>query len=391
MRVSKTWQKVIHSLPVLWRDLDLSFARRKVSSTFINKCFNLSHHSIEKAHIKNVWKLEVVIEALTKRCNSLSHLTVIEDRPSASLLKSLPMATNLTHLSITPVQIKNADVKYLLSRCSNLTSFWCTGVEGDQPRSTWECLPKCLKRLSLKPVRENGIERIHIESMVQHGSELTHLNLPGFQSAMIADTPLDLSPLGLEMLCLDEVVRPMNLPRTLKSIFHGSQSITRQIQVKGTNYYLPKLENVECLDIGSLSAFIDDPHDPNSNDAVPLVSVSVKWPSDSELLADALRNPAARLQNLRQLKFVMAKETDDAFVPVVAELKSIRSLDFTYSDITGYGVKRLVQELPLLEHLNLSFCKDVAADTFAWLREKKITVLTCGFLENSKERRVRYE
>lgn len=380
-------------MPMLWRDLDLSRARRKVGSNFINKCFKFSHHTIEKAFIGNVDKPEAVVEALTKKCHTLSSLILTATALSQNLLQALPLATNLTHLSIKPLKIRGTDVRQLLRRCPNLTSFECTGLESDDSSWAWDCLPKGLTRLTLEPQDMGHIACLNVGSILAHGTQLVHLDVENFYHIDIdpnARLVFDMSHTKLESLAVRSFDLPLSFPRSLKRLrYHAAIGSLQNADVR---YHLPNLEIVECSTAEHLFILLENPADPSSCDPMPLVSVKMHTTYvESEAFARAMRVPHCRLPKLRELVFKQLKDTDDAFVPIITQLKSLERLSLSSSDITGYGVKRLITELPLLKHLDISGCKEVFADAIAWARGSKTRVICTDEPPVQKGRRVRFD
>lgn len=139
-------------MPRLWRDLDLSQARRQVKPSFINKCFSHSRHTIEKAWIDRVASPDPVIAALTRKCNSLSSLTIVStDRKlTGATLQELLFATNLSNLSLFSPKLRQEDARRVLQGCRNLVSFNCTGLLSARDSDTWECIPRSLQHLRLE-------------------------------------------------------------------------------------------------------------------------------------------------------------------------------------------------------------------------------------------------
>lgn len=75
--VTKQWAHFIRSSPNLWTHLDLTGARRKVSSKFISRAINVGKNKLTAATLNNLYDFQKVIEALVKSC-PLEDLTLLK-------------------------------------------------------------------------------------------------------------------------------------------------------------------------------------------------------------------------------------------------------------------------------------------------------------------------
>jgi hypothetical protein len=74
--VTKQWAHFIRSCPNLWTHLDLTAARKKVSSKFISRAINIGKNKLAAATLNNLYDFEKVIGALAKSC-PLEELTLL--------------------------------------------------------------------------------------------------------------------------------------------------------------------------------------------------------------------------------------------------------------------------------------------------------------------------
>jgi hypothetical protein len=75
--VTKQWAHFIRSSPNLWTHLDLTGARKKVSSKFISRAINVGKTKLTAATLNNLYDFEKVIGALVKSC-PLEELTLLK-------------------------------------------------------------------------------------------------------------------------------------------------------------------------------------------------------------------------------------------------------------------------------------------------------------------------
>ncbi|KAF2155428.1 hypothetical protein K461DRAFT_311682 [Myriangium duriaei CBS 260.36] len=362
--VCKSWQKLLYSMPRLWTNLDLSQARKQVKPAFVNRCFSVSHHLIQEAWIGNVKKLDTIIEALAKRCNALSTLTVLHNETlSPETLKTLPMATNLSSLTLRLPSIKPSEVREILKGCRQLVAFECSGLRTSD-RLPWDCFPERLQKLSLESLQSSSTAFINIRSIANHASSLKDLELKGWDKYDGNHEELDLSPLGsLERLVLGRMgIEISRLAPTLREVSGQNAFLLQPL-------HLPRLEKLDNLMWMHLLS-------QNGQPVSQLVSLTIPYPYFEK--KDFIRQCSTVLQRLTGLKELRMREAK--FVEVILEtlekMPALETIDLYASDITGYGVKQLVTKLPRLRRLGLEHCTSCYHDAIVWAREQGIEVIT---------------
>ncbi|KAF2228315.1 hypothetical protein BDZ85DRAFT_278168 [Elsinoe ampelina] len=372
--VSKSWRRLLHTLPGLWTDLDLSRAIKPVNTSFINTCINRSQHRIHTATLCRVAKVDPVIASLTSRCNHLSSLSIRHASPSVDMLiSSLTQATRLTSLSLSGFYLEQSSLRLIMKKLPQLESLTAEELKGERRLATWTEIPPRLRSLTLRAAPKQPIPYIFLSGILAHSPNLHTLVLSGWGQVHGAPELDFANQQELEVLHVDAgVLTLLNLPETLQELSVNCylSAAPRTFTPVVAPIMLPRLKRLTCRTMQDVEALLRHSSDTPSgltHLAIPAAELAIEW-ADS-----ALSSP--RLSSLTELKLFGARRTDSELVPVILKcMKGMQALDLSHSDLTGVGVKALVEGLPDLKKLRITCCNDLGTDAIEWARSKGIDV-----------------
>ena len=126
--VTKQWARFIQSIPNLWTHLNLTGARKKVSSRFVSKAINIAKTKLTAATLNNVYDFDKVVRALIKTC-PLEELTLLKcGLQGQQLTDALSGAKHLKTLTLgNGTELQPFQLQHLLQAVSEqIQSFHCT-------------------------------------------------------------------------------------------------------------------------------------------------------------------------------------------------------------------------------------------------------------------------
>ncbi|KAF4548385.1 F-box domain-containing protein [Elsinoe fawcettii] len=372
--VSKSWRRLLHTLPGLWTDLDLSRAIKPVNISFINICINRSQHRVHTATLFRVSKLDPVIASLTSRCNFLSTLSIRHPAPNMNLLvSSLSQATRLTSLSLSGFPLEQHTLRMIMKKLPQLTSITAEELLGERRLATWEEMPTNLQSLTLRAAPKQPIPYIFLSGILLNSPHLQTLVLSGWSQVHGAPELDFVDQKALEVLHVDAgVITLLNLPETIKELNVNCylSAAPRMASTTASPISLPRLESLTCRTMQDVNLLLRHSC-PSSVGlkylSIPAAELAIEW-ADS-----ALALP--RLSSLLELRLFGARRTDGELVPVILrQMKQLQALDLSHSDLTGVGVRALAMGLADLKKVRVTCCNDLGVDAIEWARAKGIDV-----------------
>lgn len=396
--VSKGWAQFIRASPNLWRHLDLSGARRKVRTAFVSRAINTAQKKLKAATLNHLYDFDKTLCALAKHCQ-LEELTLLEcGQQGKSLTTDLAAANNLRALEISQHSpLTSHELGPLLAALSDrLETFECTLASRQPPTRYFAVCPK-LRSLSL--TFEDGLDHRHLFQNIA-GFFPTLESLRVFQSQssnfVSAKSLQECKKLKHLVFHIGEAHQGLLLPPTLTTLDLGScASLPTDCELpllQELSLKRDKLDAIEDLLSGAPNngtfSFARESHmvPPSSLRALSILESACI----STDLAQLLQHP--RLKALEALSFPRCVGLDDEGADIIASAKlvKLRTVDLTAADVTGIGVKALVQGLSL-ETLVLNDCRNVSPDAVEWARSKGVTVKYRMNSGNTKGgRKVRY-
>ncbi|OQO07412.1 hypothetical protein B0A48_07109 [Cryoendolithus antarcticus] len=412
--VSKEWTKFIRSNPDLWTYLDLSGANRKVGTKFISRAINIARTRMKKAYLYNLYDADKVLRTITTQC-PVEDLTLrYMMLQSSDLTKSLSALTTLRRLHIGhKMQILIQPFYDLLSAAVNLKELRCDdlvachsvpGNAGPFEKMarltdldvTWQHFiaewSVVFGGLLSRPVYFPDLRRLRIDGPMQSRIELTHLehfvHLEHLElRAQLNSTSGWRLPAALKTLHIDQ-------GNAKCSNFFDADSAEPQywptpqletLVMKGmrTSYLM------DCL------KWLDNTNDiehPTQLHTLYVTGCELQVPSDGDSAGEAvnraLKHP--RLSSLTHMSFEECSFCDDTVIDAIAEaLPKLRVLDVSKTNITGVGVKRIVQSGALKE-LIVNDCRNLGHDAVVWARSKGVKVECSSSDVSGKSKKVWY-
>lgn len=414
--VSKSWAHFIRSTPILWKHLDLSGAKRKVPNAFISRAINCGRKSLVAATLDNLFDLDKALPALLRVCpleqltvrrtvllgdtftqclSQSTRLTVLRLSPETNIalnthkhvLRDAPVSVELMDLQRIPRfnrdslffgKVRNALKTLKLGLYGS--HFWDEVMRDIQAHApNLQSLTVDIPSGSVTPRLTTSRNAITLETF----SSLRHLDLQGeLDHASDLHLPSSLTSLKLKL----NSVRGRDLFQTnsnlhvnltlpyLEELFLDLRQTSAGDAVQFLNCYA--MENTE-LELAGCDV-------PSKLRVLAITSAE----QTSDCLPTLLSHP--RLQDLRCLTLCNTSCKVEAFVPLVVEtLQKLEFLDVSGSDITGIGVKQLVQA-PLIRHLVLNDCRFLGRDAVEWARSQGVRVDFRMSITDNGGRKVRY-
>lgn len=401
--VSKGWAQFIRSIPSLWSHLDLSSAKRKVRTAFISRAVNTARTKLKVATLNNLYDFDKTVAALIKHCQLEELVLLACGYQGINLSAILKQAQTLRSLRITEGTVFSAvELTHVASAQSErleVLDCWISGSPGglDPPLR----LPK-LRSLSLS-FRKNSDPTRFLEAIPSGCPALHSLTIHHDDDVLPRRSILDLRNCS-SLRYLDFHIQIHDLQHQLR-VPLGLTTLTIDCGFirEMPQYELPRLEALSVHACGHL--LHDMEHLLAATSAVDLNTAQ----DDSQIQPSGLHtlvitqavsigiNEAhrllshPRLKSLRKLCLQRHSGMNDAVAAVIAalELKELRCLDLTQAELTGVGVKVLVNSLNL-ETLVLNDCAKVSPDAVEWARAKGVTVKYRMSGEPSGGRKLRF-
>ena len=379
--VSKQWTLFIRSVPNLWRHLDLSGARRKVRTAFISRAINIARAKLRVATLSNLYDFDKTLSALLKHC-PIEELTLLECGLQGHNLTSRLVSTkDLKSLRImSGTQVRSVELPLLVKALSyRLQSLECS-VTGPPPAGRFQAGPTSLTSLSLT------LEDISLAALFPRLSD----TFPALQTLRVIQPSGGLGSLDLrachQLKSLDlgktcAMLHVLQIPPTVTTL-----SLNVGFSPRMQPYDLPSLKELtviggqqwqdveNLLKTDSIPTIPDQGHDtaPSPSTLCKLSYIAGYWETTGEVRS-LLCHP--RLKDLTHLGFADCVGFDDRVVEAIvsAKLKTLRTVDFSGTDVTGVGVKQVVSSLNP-DTLILNECRNLSSDAVDWARSKGLSV-----------------
>lgn len=390
-RVSKQWAEFIRRTPNLWRHLDLTHARRKVRNAFVSRAINIGRQRLTSATLNNLFDVDKALMALVRYCpleelhlrntglmsadnfvktlEPLKRLRTLRIDQKAMLDPSLvSMILNNSAESIESVQYELTEVSWMISglsfpqieypRLQRLDFVWSMSWPGfDRLMQNLDKMPN-LRRLKLHQ-STSGHLRNHMPPVLDFRG-LKHLE-------------------HLDLLLPIHAAKSLTLPSSLKAFAVGTTLphvpgfFVDPVRHGGLRWYLPLMED---LKIGV--AFVPFHHlehalnTPGHNKPASIRTLSMARSTVTEsLIEQALSHP--RLADLEDLSLEACHDVTDRCLEIVTStLPSLRALNVSRTEVTGAGIKTVVNNG--LKKLVANDCRFIGLDAIHWARAQGVQV-----------------
>jgi F-box/TPR repeat protein Pof3 len=389
--VSKQWSQFIRRTPNLWRHLDLTHAKRKVKNTFVSRAINTGRLKLKTATLNNLFDFDKALSALARICpleelnlrdTGLLSNEIVEMLKSVKTLRILRIYKGTTMFSPALSSI-------LQHTSTTLETLVCEDLSVHQ-RALGFQIPPCdfpnLQKLDLA------------WSSAWRGSHLltqSLSNMPNLRDLKLHELSntgthqlftIDLSGLAsLSTLDLLLDVRKANrimLPTTVKSLAIGTWKPQHarfwddNSGLEPLQWSLPLLEELRlCVAETPFDKFelalrtmgLSDAQKPARLHSLSMTASDVR----GTLTKETLSHP--RLAELKHLSLECCHGVDDSHLSLVAAtLTKLQSLNVSGTEVTGAGIKEVVNNG--LKKLVANDSRFVGLDAIQWARSQGVQV-----------------
>ncbi|KAM0804411.1 hypothetical protein BDR22DRAFT_818057 [Usnea florida] len=357
LRVSKSWHRLLISIPSLWNNLDLSAAKKPVTLGAVRKYIKWSNGTTTRVTFDKFGaNAESIPRYVATRCKRLEDMRVPGGLIGASILKAAPCASNLKTLIVSKsCQVSCDTVSQLLCHCPNLERAEFHSVSASEKRpAAWEKdMPK-LRTLVLDALtRRRGEQRplLALDTLVAKIVGIITLSVKGWFVPPSSPGPnLDFSNLHeLQHLDITRLVAqlPPQLPSTMTHLSLAGWSELSLSVLQAC--LLPNKGNLKHLDIGG---------------CIALSIANLK-----DLITHSY------LECVEDLVLKSCTLDDEIAILIARNLPRLKNLDLARTKVTGVGVKALVIGLEgKLERLDLDGCNSTSIDAVEFARAMGVKV-----------------
>lgn len=399
-RVSKGWSQFIDRTPTLWHHLDLSHARRYVKNGFVSRAINVGRTKLRSVTLKNLDNLPKAFLALAHNC-VLEEVTILDSLVSNEIVRTFHRLTQLKSLTIgTGGNSAEDRTLYILRSIAptletlvfdkimvNSPGPWLMQIVNLQfPKlHTLELtVPAFSARLdSFVSKLEDVMPNLHAVKLHEH-NPVDKQNLLDFQGLKHL-TRLDLL---LDITSANKV----KIPATLKSFALGTWQPRQHKFFDDDPAHDPlqwRLSLLQELKIGIAGVPVNCLQlllgtNTFSSEAPPSLLHTLSM-AKSDVKADGAltsrpkdSNPSIlqhpRLATLEHFSLEGCLDACDETMYLLKEYTpTLRSLNVSGSEVTGIGIKTLIQG-GSLKKLVAYDCRNVGTDAIDWARDQGVKV-----------------
>ncbi|KAH3911384.1 hypothetical protein HBH56_134220 [Parastagonospora nodorum] len=413
MRVSRGWRDYVANLPRLWMHLDLSGARRPVPRKFVDKAVRRSENRLTRVTIHRFEHIDI-LKNVAVACKNLTDLEFISlpHAMSSTFIDIVQCAPNLSKLVIYP-QISMDTLTQIMQTRPTLRHVDFHEVQSSRHSALWNDPFSSLEHITLHfPGVLLPTTPVMLTNLFTSTPNLKYLDLVAnrIHNATFLD---GLHKLPLETLILKTVHTNFStLPSTLQK-FSLNYTVDSDLVPADTpgllRSRLQDLTHLSLFEVNNVNAdrieeLLDLYTDEDAQlhtlqGAAPLQSLTFRGlPSDdnvgffnkktNSLFARSPRVLTPALQHLDLAK--QAVGDDDVEHLLEHEVTGLRSVDFSYSYITGASIKMLVDKLPGLKSIYADNCSRISGrDAIEYARRKGVFV-SCTMGEGKGGKKIRY-
>ena len=386
--VSKSWQRLLISIPSLWNNLDLSAAKKPVNLGAVRKYIKWSNGTTTRVTLDRFGaNAERIPRYVATRCKGLEDMRIPGGLIGASILEAAPCASNLKILIISKsCQVSCDTVSQLLCHSPNLERAEFHSVSSAEKRpAIWEKdMPK-LRTLILDTsvlIRRRGVPEarplLGLDTLVTKIVGIITLSVKGWFVPPVSPGPnLDFSNLHqLQHLDITRLVAqlPPQLPSTVRTFLMADCiSFPRISGVPFADFDLPQMTRLSLAGWSELSlSVLQACLLPNKGKVKHLDiggCIALSIPNLKELITHGY------LEGAEDLVLKSCTLDDEIAMLIARNLPSLKNLDLARTKVTGVGVKALVIGLKgKLERLGLDGCNSTNIDAVELARAMGVKV-----------------
>ena len=221
LKVSKGWNRFLTSMPNLWMDLDLRFAKRPVGKKFVRSAILRSQRRIKTATLHRFADRDM-LQALTRTCKQLERLEFLDSTfTNASVIDAATLSKSLKILHFgSHCDISTDTITQVLRHCPSLREIVVESFHESPYQPFWDYDRPSLEKLVLNGRGSPTLFRMNFASLIQRAKRLKVLELRGFKRTGTQPTLISLKALdGLERLvAYPSFAAFTDLPPSLRSL-----------------------------------------------------------------------------------------------------------------------------------------------------------------------------
>jgi len=397
LRVSKSWSKLLESMPNLWMDLDFSKAKRPLTLNTIRKYIKRGQGLATRATLPSFGSsAEGMPSYITKRCKNLEELSILKGVAGETILFASSYATNLKSLIMgQQCEVTMDCVHQLLYNCENLERAEFHYIIRAHAESWSLDMPKLQSLiLSTSEVMKTPSAIIDVGALAQRIPNIRSLVLrwwatrdlpPHAQTQPIPDfsTLEKLETLDITGLRTEQIIRfPSNLCKLDLSRVAGSHAVVEEGQFKRLTWL--SVEDSFCMTNNNLKRML---HANKGN----LEYFNARYAlSDGNYIVDLITAPY--FTNTVEINFDYCDVSDAHGVVLCRYATNLKRATFQATRISGAGIGAMLRGTygPCkLEYLCLNCCSNCSGDVVERARKMGIKTDYKFPVEQLKGRKIR--
>lgn len=418
LRVSRGWRDYLTNCPELWASLDLSGATKPVSRTFLANAVRYGRGTLRTLTVHRVQHTDMLRNIATA-CKRLHTLTILSfpHKISETLIEMARCAQNLKRISIYTEVSVDTMTQILRRRPGlelvDLRDIYASGVTGSASIDRKEGPYSELQTLALQcNASPTPLSSNLVSTLVSQTPELRSLTCVNV--GVVGDRSFELHATRLTSLTLKKVYGHLTIPSTLERLvytprhaammagLYSSPSCSRSLT------HLTLGDNVR-LGPGVLSGFLNYSGDAEAGTRRPIEnarplqhlslagpigadSVDASTPSSTLVSTYLSTSPRILTRALISLELPGLPLTDDDIGPVI-ESTSLTTINISNTNVSGFGIKKLIDGAPMLRHINADHCRHLSSrDVIEYAKERGVHVsyTMAEPIKGAKGRKVRY-
>ena len=168
LRVSKQWKDLLKAMPGLWRELDLSNARKAVRVSAVKNYAKYSNKLLNRAILYRADTANgEALEFLIGHCPKLEHLELLDGISNSFLVRAAPFARYLTTLVLGEAREISLDaVTEILGGCEGLIRAEFHSVVANV-EAVWKHDLKSLRKLRLNGSQKPRLKDLSLLALVR--------------------------------------------------------------------------------------------------------------------------------------------------------------------------------------------------------------------------------
>lgn len=415
MPVSRGWRDYLSKLPKLWMHLDLSGARRPVPRSFVSKAVKRSQDRVNRVTIHRFEHVDM-LKNMAKMCKELRELDIIS-LPyivSTSLIEMVHSARQLKKIVVRN-EIGLDTATAILTNGPGLEHVSFYNLLRTRYPPQWKGPFPNLKTFQLFGMDTFLESYFRTSSFLEQAPALSSLALP---SLNIISPSIGLETLSSLTLLILKRTKFRSFPLLPPSLQNLTIEYDGSFKLLSTNHdtgllrsRLPNLTHLTLHGFDGLcpgkleellDLYIDDAGTIHAlRPATPLTSLSIHGvlhehaqnttlfhPNPHSLFT---RSPRILTTSLQHIDIASLPCTDDDIEQLLGhEVAGLQSIDVSWTNVTGAGIKMLADGIKGLKVIRADQCRRINGRDAILYAERKGIVVSCQMGEGKGGRKVRY-